>query len=111
MYVRIARFEGVEPGGIDRQAEELQAALDAARAGRMPEGIPEAPFRALAEHTTRVVAVASRTHGVILDLVFTETQDELQAVHEALDAMSPASGAGHRVSVERYEVLADETLR
>ena len=107
MDVRIARFEGFQPGGIDRQPEELQAALDRARAGRTPE----APFRSLAEHTTRVVAVASRTDGVILDLVFTETEDELQAVHDALDAMSLASSAGQRVSVERDEVLADETLR
>ena len=111
MYVRIARFEGVEPGGIDRQTEELHAALDAARAGRIPEGVPEAQFRSLAEHTTRVVALASRADGVILDLVFTQTEGELQAVHEALDAMSPAGGAGQRVSVERYEVLVDERLR
>lgn len=111
MYVRIARFEGVEPGGIDRQAEELRAALGAARAGRVPEGIPEVAFRTLSENTTRVVAVASRTDGVILDLVFTETEDELQAVHEVLDTMSPAQGTGRRVSVERYEVLADELMR
>jgi hypothetical protein len=37
MCVRIARFEGVELAGLARQADELHAALDAARSGCVPD--------------------------------------------------------------------------
>jgi hypothetical protein len=110
MYVRIARFEGVEPGGIERQANELHAALDAARSGRVPDGVPAEAFRTLADRTTRVIALANASDGVILDLVFAETADDLAAVDGALDTLSPAEGAGRRVGVERYQVFADERL-
>jgi hypothetical protein len=111
MYVRIARFEGVQPGGIARQANELHAAIDAVRGGPVPEAIPADAFRTLAGRTTRVLALANESDGVILDLVFVETAEDLVAVDGALDALSPAEGAGRRVAVERYEVLADERLR
>jgi hypothetical protein len=50
---------------------------------------------------TRVIALADASDGVILNLVFAETADELAAVDGALDALSPAQGAGQRVGVAR----------
>jgi len=100
MFVRVARFEGATPTGIDEELDSMRAQLAS------PEGLPAA-LRA----ATRVVVLVDRSVGTTADLTFCETEGELRAVDQALDAMSPSSAAsGRRASVEVFEVGLDVHL-
>ena len=104
MFVRVARFEGGDPAGIDAELTRLRQMLAAAKAGDfgdMPEGL---------KRIKRIVTLVDRESGRSLDLNFCETEDDLRAVDEALNSMSPLSdSSGRRVSVEMYEVGVDES--
>ena len=108
MYARIARFEGLEPGGIDEQVAEMKAQIDQSRAsGDPPPGAPEG-VRTLMETVKRVVQFADRERGTALGIVFCETEDDMRRADAALNEMSPGEGAGRRTGIEIYEVLLDE---
>ena len=110
MYVRIARFEGVDPGQIDQQIAELRGQLDASRAGNVPEEYRD-QTKVLMETVGRFAQLVDRENGTILGLSFCETEDDLRRASEALDAMSPPSGGGSRTGVETYEIAIDESFR
>ena len=107
MYVRAARFEGIDTTSIDRDIEAYRKMV---RAQETPEGMSEETFSTLRSSVKRVMSLVDREQGASLDLVFTETADDAQRVHEALDAMSPPEGAGRRTSVQMYELMLDEQL-
>jgi hypothetical protein len=107
MYVRAARFEGIETTDIDRDIEEFRKMV---RSQEPPEGMSEETFSTLRSGVKRVMSLVDREQGASLDLVFTENADDARRVHEALDAMSPPEGAGRRTSVHTYELLMDEQL-
>jgi hypothetical protein len=111
MYVRIARFEGVDFGRIDEHLEMLRRSIDEVRAGGQPEGIPQRALKTLAEDVTRVVELADRENRVRVGLVFSDSADGIARVHEVLDRMSPQEGEGKRASVDVYEVVLDEKMR
>jgi hypothetical protein len=102
----MARFEGAEPSGIAAEIGRTKEGIAAAKDGEwgdMPEGL-----KRIARHVTLVDAA----RGIVLDLNFCETEADLRAVDDALNAMSPlAESSGRRVSVERFEVAIDETIR
>jgi hypothetical protein len=105
MFVRVARFEGANPEGFDAEINRTKEGMAAAKRGEwgdMPEGL---------KRIRRNVTLVDRSRGAALDLNFCETEDDLRAVDEALNSMSPLSDAsGHRVSVETFEVAIDESL-
>jgi hypothetical protein len=107
MYVRAARFEGIDTANIERDMEEFRKMV---RAQETPEGMSEETFATLRSGVKRVMSLVDREEGTSLDLVFTETADDARRVHEALDAMSPPEGAGRRTSVHTYELVLDEEL-
>jgi hypothetical protein len=107
MYVRAARFEGVDTSNIDRDIEEFRRMV---RSQEAPEGMSEETFSTLRSGVKRVMSFVDREQGTSLDLMFTDTEEDARRVHEALDAMSPPEGAGRRTSVETYELLLDEDL-
>jgi hypothetical protein len=107
MYVRAARFEGVDTANIDRDIEEFRKMV---RAQEKPEGMSEETFETLRSGVKRVMSLVDREQGTSLDLMFTDTEDDARRVHEVLDAMSPPEGAGRRTSVQTYELLLDEQL-
>lgn len=108
MYARIARFEGLEPRGIDEQVAEMKAQIDQSRtSGDPPPGAPE-QVRVLMETVKRVVQFADREHGTALGIVFCDTEEDMRRADAALNEMSPGEGAGRRTGVEIYEVLLDE---
>ena len=110
MYARIARFEGLEPSGMDEQVAEMKAQIDQSRASaELPAGAPE-QVRTLMETVKRVVQFADREHGTALGIVFCETDDDMRRADAALNEMSPGEGAGRRTGVEIYEVLLDESF-
>ena len=41
MYVRVARFEGLDQSRIDEDIAEMKRQMDAGRSGELPEGAPE----------------------------------------------------------------------
>ena len=96
MYVRIARFEGGDPGGLDQMIEGIREELQ----GPPPAGL---------EGAKRVVVLIDRESGGGAGMTFFDPEEDMQRGHEALDAMSP-SGGSRRTGVEMYEVGLDETL-
>lgn len=107
MYVRVARFEGIDTSRIDRDIEEFRRLV---RAQETPEGMSEEVFSTLRSAVKRVLSLVDREQGTSLDLVFTGSADDARRVHEALDSMTPPEGAGRRTSVQTYELLLDEQL-
>ena len=107
MYVRVARFEGIDTTNIDRDMEEYRKMVR--MAGR-PEGMPEETYSTLKNGVTRMMSLVDREAGVSFDLAFTDNADDARRVHEALDSLSPPEGAGRRTSVQTFELLLDEQL-
>jgi len=107
MYVRAARFEGIDTANIDRDLEEFRKML---RTTEVPEGMSEETFETLRSGVKRVMSMVDREQGASLDLMFTDNAEDARRVHEVLDAMTPPEGAGRRTSVAIYELLLDEQL-
>lgn len=107
MYVRVARFEGIDTTNIDRDMEEYRKMVR--MAGR-PEGMPEETYSTLKNGVKRMMSLVDREAGVSFDLAFTDNADDARRVHEALDSLSPPEGAGRRTSVQTFELLLDEQL-
>lgn len=109
MYVRVARFEGVDPSSADAMMEEMRGQMDAMRRGETPEGIPAEAVSALRDDIARGMSLLDRDRGVSLFLAFADDEAAIRRVDAALNAMSPGEGGGGRTAVETYEVLLDES--
>jgi hypothetical protein len=110
MYARVARFEGADAEGLDRQVDEIRRQLQAGKQGQLPDDAPEGA-RTLMDTVARFVQLVDREQGVLVGITFCETEDEMRRANEALNAMSPGTGAGARASVETFEVAIDESFR
>jgi hypothetical protein len=102
VWVRVARFEGGTPEGLDAEMARSKQNLEEAKTSGLPPGL---------EGVTRVLEAINRAEGTGLALVFCESEKELGSVDRALDEMSPSADAGRRVSVGMYEVMTDLDLR
>jgi hypothetical protein len=102
VWVRVARFEGGTPEGLDAEMARSKRNLEEAKTGGLPPGL---------DGVTRVLEAINRADGTGLALVFCETEEALCSVDRALDGMSPSGDAGRRVSVGMYEVMTDLDLR
>jgi hypothetical protein len=107
MHVRVARFEGVDTSRLEESYEAFRKMV---RMTERPEMMPEDVFETLRSRVRRVVSLADRDAGATLDLTFTDSADDAQAVHEALDRLTPPEGVGRRTSVGIYELMLDEQL-
>jgi hypothetical protein len=107
MHVRVARFEGVD---VSRIEEDYRRYREMVRANERPEFMPEDVFDTLRDKVRRVVSLLDRESGATLDLSFTDNAEDAQAVHEALDSLTPPEGSGSRTSVAIYELVLDEQL-
>jgi hypothetical protein len=104
MYVRVARFEGVDPSRTDAMVEEMRGQMDAMRRGETPEGIPAEAVAALRDDITRGMSLLDREHDVSLFLAFADDEAAIRRVDAALIAMSPgarAAAAGSRWKLTR----------
>ena len=109
MYVRAARFEGIDPDQMDEQIADLRRQLEASGSGQMPEGAPP-EAKVLMETVSRFVQLVDRDSGTFLALAYCRSEDDLRRADEALNAMSPGEGGGRRTSVELYEVAIDQAF-
>jgi hypothetical protein len=107
MFVRVARFEGVDTGNIDEEIEKFRQMV---RMQERPEGMSDDAFTTLRDGVKRVMSLVDREGGATLDFMFADNAQDAQRIHEVLDAMSPPDGAGKRTSVHIYELLLDEQL-
>jgi hypothetical protein len=107
MFVRVARFEGLDTSNLDETYEQFRRM---ARSQTVPEGIDEAVFQTLRDGVKRWMSLVDREAGASLDLTFSETAEDARKVHEALDSLSPPEGAGRRTTVGTYELMLDEQL-
>jgi hypothetical protein len=107
MYVRIARFDGVEVGSIDGQLEEMRGQM---QMRELPADAP-AELQTLMDTVVRFVQLVDRGSATMLGLAFCENEEDVRRADEALNAMSPPSDVmGRRTGVEIYEVVLDESF-
>lgn len=110
MYVRIARFEGLDPARIDEQVADRQRQMRAAHAsGDLPEGVPE-QVRTLMETVVRAVELVDRQSGTGITAMFCATEEDVRRADAALNEMNPTGGEGRRTSAEIFEVVLDESF-
>ncbi len=102
MYVRIARFEGGERKWDDFAADVRESVRN---------GGQGTPLESVIEAVARMMLLVDRESNRGANLVLCETEEDLQRVDAALNAVTPAGGRGARTSVEMYEVLLDEKPR
>lgn len=88
MYARVVTFEGAtDVDGVAKQIQEN---------GR-PEGVPATAFYMLAD----------RDSGKVYGLTLFDSEEDMRAGDEAMNAMTPPTeGLGRRSSVELCEVVA-----
>jgi hypothetical protein len=92
MYARIATFEGA--------TADVKAAMTEATAGGPPEGLK----------SSEAYFFADAGAGKSIFVTFFETEEEMKAGNELLNAISPADvGIGHRTGVDLMEVVAHMT--
>jgi hypothetical protein len=92
MYARIASFEG---------ATDIKGAVAEMEQSGPPEGLK----------ATEAYFFGDATSGKSMFVTFFETEEDLQAGHAMLNAMSPGdAGIGSRASVDLMEVLAHMTV-
>jgi hypothetical protein len=82
MYVRVARFDGVDPSRVD---EDYARFREMVRAGERPEFMPEEVFETLRSSVRRITSLLDRGSGTALDLTLTDDAESARRVHEALD--------------------------
>jgi hypothetical protein len=110
VYVRVARFEGLDPSRIDEQVAERRKQMLAAHAsGELPEGAPE-QVRTLMETVTRALEFVDRERGIAVAAMFCATEEDARRADAALNEMSPTGGEGSRTSAEIFEVVLDESF-
>jgi hypothetical protein len=109
MYVRIARFEGLDANSMDAQVAEMKRQMDEARSGELPAGAPEG-VRTLMDTVTRFIELGDRESGTAVALVFCATEEDMARADAALNEMSPGEGGGSRTGVEILEVMLDESF-
>jgi hypothetical protein len=107
MFVRAARFEGIDPARVEQDYEQFREMV---RAQERPEGLPEDVFETLRGNVRRVMSLLDREAGTSLELTFTDDAEGAQRVHEALDRLTPPEGSGRRTDFKIYEVMLDEQL-
>ena len=92
MYARVAIFEGADPGGLEKNIEQIRQQGESGP----PEGVPAKEFLFLAD----------RNSGKVMAITLFETEEDRRTGNETLNAMSPpvADGMGRRTGVEMYEV-------
>jgi hypothetical protein len=102
MYVRIARFEGADPNWDDRISEVR-------RRMRGDEGGDAAmPLDGVRDRIDRAMMLVDRANNRAASVMFCDSEEDLRAVDEAMNRMTPPTGAGVRSVVEIYEVAVDE---
>jgi hypothetical protein len=109
MYVRIARFEGLDTSRIDEQVAEMKRDIDAARSGSAPPEFAD-QIEKLRGTVKRLNQLVDRQSGTALGLTFCETEEDVRTADAALNEMSPGEGQGRRTGVEIYELVLDETF-
>jgi hypothetical protein len=108
MYVRMARFEGIDVSTLDEDYEHFRRMVRGEQ--QAPDWMPAETIETLRSRVRRVMSLVDREGAVTIDLTFTDNEEDARLVHEALDSLSPPDGAGRRASVQTYELAVDEQL-
>jgi hypothetical protein len=107
MFVRIARFEGVDPGALDQTLQGISDQIAEGRrradAGEL-ERLEQEGMGAL----RRAMVAVDREGGRTASLTFADDEEGMMKVHAWMNSLSPGAGGGRRASVEIYEVAIDE---
>jgi flagellar biosynthesis/type III secretory pathway protein FliH len=109
MHVRIAEFEA-DAASLDQMVDGVRESLQQGREGGTPEGMSEEQAQGMSG-VTRVMMMVDRESGKLVNLVFTETEDEMRRADEALNSMSPPGDGPRRIAVGKYEVAIDQPMR
>jgi hypothetical protein len=114
MYARLVRFEGAEPGVLERELEQMRTQIRSGMSGEStemdeqqggPSGDEMEMMRSLIK---RVLVLADRGKGSSAMVVFADSEDDIRRLDTIFSQMSPPEGGGQRQSVDVYEVAIDE---
>ncbi|MDX6505274.1 MAG: hypothetical protein QOE29_2399 [Gaiellaceae bacterium] len=89
MYARMATFQG-DPAKLDESIAMVRGEVES---GSPPPGL----------EGTKMMMFVDRKTGKGIGITLFESEEAMQRGHEALEAMSPGSGA-QRTAVEFYDV-------
>jgi hypothetical protein len=109
MHVRIAEFEA-DAASLDQMVDGVRESLQQGSEGGTAEGMSDEQRQGLSG-VTRVMMMVDRDAGKVVNLVFTETEDELRRADAALNEMSPPGDGPRRTAVGKYEVAIDQPMR
>jgi hypothetical protein len=109
MHVRIAEFEA-DAASIDQMVDGVRESLQQGQEGGTPEGMTDEQTQGLSG-VTRMMMMVDRDAGKVVNLVFTQTEEELRRADEALNSMSPPGDGPRRTAVGKYEVAIDQPMR
>jgi hypothetical protein len=109
VFVRMARFTGVDDAAREAAVADLRRQVAAARADARPPDVPEEAFRILADNVVRVTLLGTDAGDDMVALVWCATEDGMRAVDAVLSAMSPPAGA--RTAREVRPVLMDDAVQ
>ena len=107
MYVRIARFEGVDSDVIDRQLDGIRQQMAQGRE-RLASGEAQGEEAEGMRAIKRTIVAVDRQAGRTAAVMFADTEDDIRKIDAWLNSMSPGAGGGQRTSAEIYEVAIDE---
>ena len=109
MFVRVARFEGIDTSKVDEQVGEMKRQIDATRAGDVPPEMAEFVEK-MQGVVKRFYQLVDRQNGVTVGMTICETEEDVRTADSVLNEMTPPEGSGRRTSVELYEVVLDEAF-
>ena len=109
MFVRIARFEGIDGSQVDEQVAEMKRQIDATRAGNIPPEMAEFVEK-MQGVVKRFYQLVDRRNGVTLGMTICDTEEDVRTADSVLNEMTPPEGSGRRATVELYEVVLDESF-
>jgi len=107
VYVRISRFDGGSPEVVRAEMDRVRRDIGAMKAG----GATDETTARLSSLVDRLVMAADPEGGRSAVIAFCETEEQLREVDRLMQGMSPATDQGHRVSLDLYEVVFDESPR
>jgi hypothetical protein len=93
MYARVVRFTGVDSDRVNETAERIKSGEGP------PPGVP----------AKRILMLSDEGENNVVVVVFFDSEEDMKAGGEALDAMDSGDTPGTRASVDNCEVKADMT--
>jgi hypothetical protein len=107
VYIRIARFEGMDPSRLDDQIDGIRHQIDEGRRRLGEAEMTPVEVEGI-KAIDRVLMVVDREGGRGANIVFCASEDDVRKADAFLSSMTPDRPQGQGVWVDMYVVAIDE---